>query len=56
MNMEEANAKLNAWVNGVINFFKNLPQTIKNLPRDEQISWASIATGSILVLVAIIVW
>ena len=56
MNMDEMNAKLNAFANNLVDFFKTLPQTIKNLPQDEQISYGAITVGVILMITAIIVW
>ena len=49
MNMNEANAALNKWLNDTLNY-------IKNMPNDEKYSWSAIAVGCVLIIVAIIIW
>ena len=49
MNLDEANAAFNKWLNDTWN-------NIKNIPNDEKYSWAAIGTGCVLIIVSVIIW
>lgn len=63
MNTQDFTNAVNKGLNAFINFFKNFPENmkklwekIKALPNDEKYSWGAITLGSILIIVAIIIW
>lgn len=53
-NFNEILQKVNAFINGLPNKIKKLPETIKNAPKDEQIAYGAIAAGIVLIIVGLI--